>query len=141
MKRSAASTATWRRQLGGFMLESLIAMTLFSVGVLALVRTQAFAVTTTSGGKYRLDAAMIASQVVSELWVSGTATNVASFAGTYADNSTSWGKRVTDALPGGSLDIAVVGTEVTLTVRWQAPGESEPHRLQQIANVHPDADS
>jgi type IV pilus assembly protein PilV len=131
---------TLRRQAGSFLLEALIGMTLFSIGLLALVRTQAFAVTATTEGKYRLDAAMLASQVVSELWVAGTASNVASYAGTYSDTSTTWGRRVAYALPGGSVNVALNGAEVTVTVAWQVPGENVRRTLAQVASVQPDSE-
>ncbi len=57
-------------QAGVVLLESLIAILIFSLGILALVGMQAFAVTASSEAKYRSDAALLANELIGRMWSS-----------------------------------------------------------------------
>lgn len=109
-----------KKQGGVVLLEGLIAITIFAFGVLAIVGMQAATTRAAGDAKYRLDASFLASQKIGEIW---------------ADRGNSAAHIETDkpfaALPNGKYSVAISGTEpdltVTVTVSWQAPGESRPH--------------
>lgn len=52
------------------LLESLIAILIFSVGILAIVGMQGSAITATSDAKYRSDAGILANNLIAQMWVS-----------------------------------------------------------------------
>src|SRR3990172_9609444 len=57
------------RQRGATLLEALIGILIFSVGILALVGMQALAIKHMSDAKYRSDAAFFANEIIGQMWV------------------------------------------------------------------------
>ena len=127
-----------RRRAGqsGFMLiEVLISILVFSLGVLALVGLQTISIKQSTDAKYRADAAMLANEIIGQMWVTDrTPASLASFA-TGGANFVAWQARVQAALPGvaganlPTIDPLPVGavadpsTQMTVIVRWKAPNE------------------
>lgn len=89
------------------MLEALIAVLIFSMGILAVIGLQASALRNTTEARLRIDASYLADQVIGQMWVDRS--NLASYqgSGTIA------------ALPGGVRIIAVNGKDVTVTINWK----------------------
>jgi type IV pilus assembly protein PilV len=104
-------------QKGAVLLEALIAILLFSFGILALTGLQAAMIKNTDDAKYRAEASFVAQQKISEIWLSGNNTNLASYVIT--DSPTA-------QLPGGKTSVAVsANRELTVTVQWTLPGGTE----------------
>ena len=107
-------------QQGVVLIEALIALLIFSMGILALVGLQAAMIKSTTENKFRADASFIAQQQLGRIWA-GDHTNLANFVGETA---------VTNMLPNGKAIIAVGARGlVTATVTWQSPGE-QAHQYQ-----------
>ena len=68
MKTSHPGRANPAKQSGVMLLEALIALLIFSVGILAIVGMQATAFQDMGESKYRTDAAFLANQVIAEMW-------------------------------------------------------------------------
>lgn len=102
-----------KKQSGSVLLESLISVLIFSLGILALVGLQGVMIKNTSEAKYRADAAFIAQQRLSEIALD-------------AENSGAYEELDTDIatlLPGGKRTTTVEARRfVTVTVSWAAPG-------------------
>jgi type IV pilus assembly protein PilV len=112
-----ASKTIASAQQGVVLLESLIAILIFSVGILALVGLQTAMVKNTSDSKYRADAAFIAQQKLGQVWV-----NTKNFA-SLADYAVV-DEDISAVLPAGTSTVAVSAERVvTVTVTWQVPGE------------------
>lgn len=58
-----------RRQQGVMLLEALIGILIFSVGILAMVGMQAAAFSASADAKYRAEAAAFANQIISDIWM------------------------------------------------------------------------
>jgi len=56
-------------QSGVMLLEALIGILIFSMGILAMVGMQAIAISTSADAQYRSEAASLANQVISQAWV------------------------------------------------------------------------
>lgn len=130
-----------RSQAGVMLIEALIGILIFSVGILALIGMQAAAVRSTTDAKYRSEAGFVAGQVMSQMWVDRS--NLASYATAVAlpyagrDN---WVTRVATLLPQGTGTI-VIGSApdldlVTVTVTWQQPGEPQVRRFEMISRIN-----
>ena len=103
-------------QQGVVLLESLIAVLIFSLGLLALTGLQAAMIKNTDDAKYRAEASFIAQDKLAEVWLTGTN----NLAGHIATNT------AIPQLPSGKLSVAVsAGRDVTVTVRWTLPGGTE----------------
>lgn len=135
-----------RAQRGVMLLEALIAILLFAMGILALIGLQARSITFASQARYQTDAAVLADRVISQMW--GDRTNIAGYAwdGTGGAPAviSAWATQVTNSLPGANTQAPtiVVATvnhagppaysahTVTVTVFWRTPDEAgagQPH--------------
>ncbi|MBK6982917.1 MAG: hypothetical protein IPH30_16370 [Betaproteobacteria bacterium] len=122
-------------QQGVVLLEALIGILIFSLGILALVAMQAVSISNVSNARYRTEAAFLANEIISEIWVDrganyGQVANYAIAAGAASSPpAQAWVNKVYAMLPGSAAnppDVAVAtpalgGRQVTVTVRWRAP--------------------
>ena len=112
-------------QEGVVLLEAMIAILIFSVGVLAIVGLQGAMLRNTSDSKYRADASYIAQQRIGAMWADpGNLVN-------YLEASTD----ISSLLPSGRRTVTqpVVG-QFVVTVTWQLPGDVS-HNLVTVANI------
>lgn len=58
------------RQSGVMLIEALIALLIFSIGILGIVGLQSSAVTASSDAKYRSEAALLANELIGSMWAS-----------------------------------------------------------------------
>ncbi|MBL8509420.1 MAG: fimbrial assembly protein [Chitinimonas sp.] len=133
MKSSIRSIRTTRRTLreqsGVMLLEALVALVIFSLGLLGLVALQARAISLDQDSRYRGEAATLANQLVGNMWLTNSATVKDTYAtGTTAFNA--WKAQVEAALPGAAnypptiTWAPAVGereNRVTVTVSWKLP--------------------
>ncbi len=110
-----ASAMPAKLQQGIALLESLIAILIFSMGIIAVAGLQGFMVKGAAEAKNRTDASFIAQRQISMMWANSA--NLANFA--EADT-------IVAELPGGTRTTVITNAatgDVTVTVNWQAPGE------------------
>ena len=94
-----------KAQAGVMLLEALIAILIFSLGILSLVALQGTSIQLTSDAKYRTDASMLANKLIGQMWASGgTATDLAAnFASPDGKDYKTWRDqdvKATNSLPG-----------------------------------------
>lgn len=130
-------------QRGATLLEALIGILIFSIGILALVGMQALAIKHMSDAKYRSDASFFANEIIGQMWVNRTSLGNYAFPGAGAPpvEINSWVTSIQNTLPGvtaaANLPIIVVaGTTVTVTVRWQLPGGQGVHSHITMAYIN-----
>lgn len=138
------------RQSGVFLLEGLIAILIFSLGILGIIGLQAKSLQQVTDAKYRIDAANLADQLVGAMWIDSRAT--ADLTGHYAspdgDKYLAWANTVAASLPGvGVGDVAkpavsVVGdasdtskSQVTIEIFWANPGDGVKHRFVSVTQI------
>jgi type IV pilus assembly protein PilV len=129
-----------RAQAGVFLLEALLAILIFSIGILAVIGLQATSIKLAGDAKYRVDASMLAEELLAQMWVSDRvpATMAANF-GSVAEGPAyvAWRSGVRGTLPGvdgnppsviidTSAGTATTGT-ATVTVTWQGPTDALSH--------------
>jgi type IV pilus assembly protein PilV len=143
-----------RKQQGSMLLEALIAILIFSMGILAIVGLQATSVKLSGDAKYRSDASLLVNQLIGQMWVSDRtpATLQANFQGAAGNGGaayTAWLATVQDTqsgLPGTAANppsvviVPVAGTTttsslVTITLWWQAPTELSAHSYTAVAQI------
>lgn len=140
--RSRPVHAASRRQAGGFLLEALVGILIFAFGILGLVGLQAQALRNTNDLQYRGEAIQIANAAMGRMWTMDRANLKAHYegdAGTGGDGYTAL-HEAAERLPGvtgvDALAPTVVVADgpsgssnlVTVTIRWQLPGETTPHQ-------------
>lgn len=134
-----------RGQQGVMLLEALVGILIFSIGILALIAMQGVAMKNTNDARYRSEASFLATQIISQMWVDRT--NLASYdtdgtAYTIRDN---WLTSVEANLPGINLatstrsptiDVDTTTNQVTVTIQWLQPGETETRRVQIVNTIN-----
>jgi len=148
-------------QAGIALIEAMVAIFIFSIGILAVIGMQAVAVRTASDAKYRADAAFLADQVIGQMWSDqggsgqGNLANYATGATTVAlalgcnptlpttanANGLAWLRTVASTLPGADItrqSIQITNTnQVTVTICWQtAPGATSYHNHVITARIN-----
>jgi type IV pilus assembly protein PilV len=138
------------------LLEALIAILIFSMGILAIVGMQAASIKQAGDAKYRSDANMLVNELVGQMWTSDrTASTLAASFATGGAAYTAWlgdhstPGTVAATLPGADTNPPVVtvvqvpgsnppttaSSLVTIRVFWQAPGEEAPHNHIAITQI------
>ena len=114
-------------QQGVVLIEAMIAILIFSVGVLGIVGMQAAMVKNTSESKYRADAAYLAQQRIGLMWADPAGAKAGAYNTSYD---------VSNVLPNGALTVTapIVPTEFVITITWQQPGEEE-HNFITFASI------
>lgn len=144
-----------QRSSSGFvLLDAVIAILVFSIGILGMVALQGTAIKLAGDAKYRSDAAMLVDQVIAQMWGSDLKTSGAlatAYAGTTVANGgakyKTWAATLdctsdtaaTGCLPGAAANpptIEVTGNNlVTITINWQAPNDTGPHNYVSISQL------
>ena len=124
-----------RGQGGSVILEAMIAILIFSMGILALMGMQVAAVNTVTESKYRSDASFLANQIIGQMWANRAA--IATYACAPCQSAAS-GNADTQGwvteIQGGTLRLPGVtdaanqptialgaNNQVTITIFWRAP--------------------
>ena len=141
-------------QRGSLLLEGIIAILLFSLGILALMGLQTIAISTTADAKYRAEAAFLANQIIGQMRVANPATLAGyanyvttgvgncTFTGTASANGdvTQWLGTVAGNLPGATAALQQItigaGNLVTVTVCWKGPQETVPHKHVAVTQIN-----
>ena len=134
-----------KTQAGVMLIEALIGILIFSIGILALIGMQGVAMKNTTDARYRTEAAFLANGIVGQMWVDRT--NLEQYDTSkpaYAPRA-NWVSGVEKALPG--IDVAnavlapqiVVDTannQVTVTIQWLQPGETQSRKLEMVTRIN-----
>jgi len=132
-----------KNQSGVALLEALVGILIFSIGILAMMGLQAQSIRNTVEAKYRNEAAYLADQIIGQMWVDRA--NLAAYDTTSGANQNmlDWRTKVAGTLPrvtpGGtnSPTITVAGNQVTVQVLWQMPGtNSEQRSFSVVAQIN-----
>jgi type IV pilus assembly protein PilV len=115
-----------RAQRGVALIEALMSILIFSIGVLGLMGLEARAINFSVDAEDRNRAALFASEVASTLWLSGSG-NVGN---AITANSTAWNTSVADptktGLPNGGITVVQIGTTnaADITITWRSPSRT-----------------
>lgn len=157
----ATKPLSLKQQRGSALLEALIAILIFSMGIIALMGLQAASIKNSIDAKYRADAAYLTNQIIGQMWVdrtnldsykhyptAGTVCAPSGAASTNA-NVTSWLNQFTTStsssyLPGAtsakqqiSVTTPFTNTkQVTVTVCWKGPQEPNYHNFVATAQIN-----
>lgn len=145
-------------QSGSTMLEALIAILIFSLGILSLVGLLGTSVKDTANSAYRTQASLLANEIVGQMWAGSqtianpTDTAVQNYLATFKGSgaaTTTWRTKVENTLPGitkpaedeegGGSNLPVIEVDgnnnVTVTLFWKAPGDSSAHKYVMTTRI------
>ena len=114
-----------KRAHGFMLIEVLVSVLLFSVGVLALVGLQANMTRAQTESKTRADASYLASELIGMMW--SDINNLTSYNTDQCANNSrcvGWTSKVTDTLPSGQATVTVDPLnpgDVRIIIQWTLP--------------------
>ena len=145
------------RERGVMLIEALVAILIFSIGILAVVGMQAVAIKDVTSAKYRSEAAFLAQELLAQMWTDNG--NIGNYAysgmGGVPVKIQPWVNRVQTRLPDGAnqpptitltnplpaAPAAPTGATVQIVVKWRLPEEATQglpaHSHTVIAYVYP----
>lgn len=112
------------RARGYALIEILVAVLLFALGVLSLIGLQGSLTRAQTDAKVRTDAAALASEVIGQMW--GDVTNLTAYSGDDCESHArckAWQDKVSNILPSGDSTITVTAAsgDVEVSIRWATP--------------------
>lgn len=133
------------KQNGVMLLEALLGILIFSIGILGLMGLQAVSISNTIEARYRSEAGFLANQIVGRMWADRRQlATYALAAGTACDPDgtpvVAWVCQVEEVLPGITAaanrpTVEIATDTVTVTVRWQLPN-ADARRYQVITRIN-----
>ncbi len=132
------------RQSGTSLLEVLIAILIFSLGILGTTGLLATSIRASNDARYRSEAANLAGAMVADMWATGPGQLDTEF-GTSGTKLDAWKVKAAALMPSADtnppqVDLAQPGLSlqsrtVVVTVFWQLPGAKELHSYMLTAQI------
>jgi type IV pilus assembly protein PilV len=130
-------------QSGGSLLEGLLAIALFSIGLLSLLMLLSASLIETGNARYRSEASMLASDLVAQMWTGDRSLTELRerFTKAESEDYQRWLGTVHSRLPGtdGQTNVPTItiddNRKVKILLRWQAPGDGKTHQLLTLATI------
>ncbi|HEX5355652.1 MAG TPA: hypothetical protein VFW93_05520 [Aquabacterium sp.] len=140
-------------QTGVMLLEAMVAILIFSLGVLSIIQLQAVSIKQATGAEYRSMAALLANDLISRMWASDkTAATLQTNFGSSGASYNQWLATVrSSGLPNISNDKGTLPTVTfttvpatasgpassvaQVTVFWQEPGDTTTHSYTAVAQL------
>jgi type IV pilus assembly protein PilV len=118
MKQFLQRPRSARTQGGIALLECLMALLIFSVGLLGLLGLEARVMNISVDSENRGRAALLASEIASQMWINNT---VAPTTTAYNNLVANAGDQTQGGLPGGVATVTQIGTTnvANITITWQ----------------------
>lgn len=112
-------------RIRGFMLiEVLVSILIFSIGVLALIGLQAKMTHSQTASKMRTDAAYLANELIGVMW--SDMKNISSYDACNATACQAWQAKVAQSLPAADITVqADANGVVTITIKWTPSGDDQ----------------
>lgn len=145
------SRSLQKGQQGVVLIEALIGILIFSIGILALIGLQAVAIKNTVDSQNRIEAGFLANEIVSRMWTTGGNPSTFAYTSGTSSNATmqAWVTKVANTMPGVNTtayttsagtgtapSIVVAGNRVTVSIYWKAPGETSIRNHQLVSEIN-----
>ncbi len=130
-----------KNQSGVLLIEAMIAIFIFSLGIISIIGLQSVSVQQVTSAKYRTQAGILANQLISSMWISDrTNSTLQTNFNTGGASYNTWLASVQATLPGTTLappTVNVDGTnQVTVTIKWVEPNDATTvHKFVSMALV------
>ena len=132
------------RKTGFVLVEAMVSILIFSIGIIGIIALQAVSVTNSSEGKYRSDASFLADALIGQMWADNRRSDIlqANFQGgegTDGIKYTAWMGDVAAQLPSAAGTVRVTPQSsnqsvVLITLSWTMP-DGTSHNYRAVAGI------
>lgn len=137
--RLTRAPARCSKATAGFVLiDVLVSILLFSLGILALIGLQTAMTRSQTESKVRADASYLASELIGQMWADINQFSLYDGTGCAALNRCKeWQTRVASSLPSGNGAVTVDGAtgDVTVTISWTMPSGDQHKYVTQTTII------
>ena len=134
-KKFPSQLQSLKTQSGVLLIEVMIAILIFSFGLLGLAGLQVNATQNSTNAEERIRASLLANDMVSMLWVKQSVNNTqttAAISAASAADITAWQAQVAaSSLPNAAGSVAFAGNLATITVQWKSPTKKDADNKNQ----------
>jgi type IV pilus assembly protein PilV len=117
-------------QQGVVLLESLIAILIFSIGILGVVGMQAVMIKNSNDSKYRAIASFVAQQKIGLIWADPDPSRPGYTSPVESETD------ISNLLPAGTRTVTTPAVgQFIITITWQLPGSTEEHNFTTTARI------
>ncbi len=115
------------KQKGFYTIEAIVAILVFSIGTLGVMKIQTNSIKAVSDAQYRANASFLADAIIGEMWLDSN--NIGNYANKSAENYLMWEEQVRASMPGVTnnppqitLTSTSSGDIINVTIFWKNPG-------------------
>lgn len=129
--------STLRYSRGSSLLEGILAILIFSVGLISILMLLTTTLTEVGNARYRSEASLLASSLIAEMWVGDR--SLVSLSNRYGSDDAqeykNWRDLVASKLPGitATKNKPVITIDsarnVNINIYWQVPGDPQRHKI------------
>ena len=111
-------------QRGATLIESLVAILIFSVGIVGNLGLMAQMTRAQGAAQWKSQASMLSSEIVAVMWADSEA-NLGGYTSNCSNQRcTEWKQKVARSLPGGTGAVELLGGSIVkVAIEWTIPGE------------------
>lgn len=114
--------------------EAMVSALLFVIGFIGLITMQNQMLLAANTNKYRAEAIELANEITSDMLLDNN--NLSNYAdGSAGATRTAWDTVVQTRLPNAASSITIVGSQVTVRVRWRAAQEVDEHQYEVVTLI------
>lgn len=122
------------KKKGIFIIESILALVIFMIGILGIIKYQGETIIATSDSQYRINATFLADSLIGDMWIEQA--NINSFVDKSSSSYQAWFQQLESSLPGvidGTSDTAPIITVsngvdgakiINITIKWKQPSSN-----------------
>lgn len=140
IKIVARRTTSRRANSGVMLIEALVGILIFALGVLSIVGLQASMTKVQTSSKFRGDASYLANGLLGTMWADDITNNLSKYSAAGCVSYTpcnDWNVKVAAALPGGTIAVTTDAVNtVTVKITWTVPNEGA-HSYATSASLQP----
>ena len=122
---------------GMVLIEALIAVLIFSIGILAVIGLQAGSIAAVADAKYRVDAGTVANRLLGVLWANSTTLSAGTTAGAVTELPSGAFSQTLTAITDPLDPTSTIGYTAAVVVNWQPPNATTAHTFSATANIYP----
>jgi type IV pilus assembly protein PilV len=126
---------------GFYILEALVAILIFAIGILGVMQIQKFSVQAISDSQYRINALYLADSLIGDMWVDQN--NISQYVNGSGTNYQSWLQELDSVLPNANqyppkITLTNVNNsqQVNITIYWKDPQLNVVSQYQTTATIY-----
>lgn len=129
------------KQNGFYILEALVAILIFAIGILGIMQIQKFSIQAISDSQYRINALYLSDSLIGDMWVDQS--NIPQYISGSSPNYQTWLQEVDSILPNANQYPPTItltninnSQQINITIYWKDPQLNVVSKYQTTATIY-----